>query len=338
MRKKWRIPDDLSFMTKNEILSMLINKAYASGEFKAKYVGVDCSFGTDHKFISSLPKGLIYFAHVKSNKTVFPILPTMSSPEKSEVYPSTANPSNELVSVTSFVKDERFPWRKVVLGNGTKGAIYGRDKCIRVVNSHEKMPTDEVWLYIREQTKENGTIEYKYAICNESADASLEDIRKPALMRWSIEQCFHEGKSYLGMDHYQTRTWDGWNRHMLMTFLAHQLVNMVIKKFSTNVDYKLETPFVTGPLSVDEFVKDILNHRNNLPVNHKNLQVEAQGQTPALTFGVAMKLINIYLVKSGNAFDAIDDMVKANAEAFKSHSRTTANKIIIENEPYLLRS
>jgi hypothetical protein len=105
--------------------------------------------------------------------------------------------------VSSFLEDETYPWNNVVLGNGTKGAIYGRDKCIRVTNTHDKMPTDEVWLYIREHIKSDGKIEHKYAFCNESADASADDVRKPALMRWSIEQCFHEGKTYLGMDHYQ---------------------------------------------------------------------------------------------------------------------------------------
>jgi SRSO17 transposase len=336
--KKWHVPEDLTFMTKNEILLAMINEAYASGMFGAKYVGVDSSFGSDHKFLSSLPKELVYFAHVKSDKLVFQSQPTLVIPEGTGTGRgrplSKPKPSFGPVEVSSFIGNEDIPWNNVVLGNGTKGAIYGRDKCARVVNSHGGMPTDGVWLYIREHTKTNGSIEYKYAICNESEDASLEDVRKPALMRWSIEQCFHEGKSYLGMDHHQTRTWNGWNRHMLMTFICHLFVNKVSRKFSTNKDYPLETPFATGPLSIEEFAKETIKHRNKLPVDHKNLEVTAVGPTPILTIGAALKLINMFLVKTGDVHAAIDDQVKANAAAFTSHSRTTANKIIMANEQF----
>ena len=40
-------------------------------------------------------------------------------------------------------------------------------------------------------------------------------------MRWPIEQCFQECKSYLGMSHYETRTYMAWHRHMLMVMIAH---------------------------------------------------------------------------------------------------------------------
>ena len=59
-------------------------------------------------------------------------------------------------------------------------------------------PGKDIWLYIRMLA--DGSL--KYALYNESADTTAEDLRKPALMRWSIEQSFHECKEYLGMDHY----------------------------------------------------------------------------------------------------------------------------------------
>jgi hypothetical protein len=37
----------------------------------------------------------------------------------------------------------------------------------------------------------------------------------------TIEQCFEEGKTELGMAHYEVRTYAGWHHHMLMTMLAH---------------------------------------------------------------------------------------------------------------------
>ena len=39
--------------------------------------------------------------------------------------------------------------------------------------------------------------------------------------RWSIEQCFEESKSEVGMDHYEVRTYEGWHHHILVSMLAH---------------------------------------------------------------------------------------------------------------------
>jgi SRSO17 transposase len=36
-----------------------------------------------------------------------------------------------------------------------------------------------------------------------------------------VEQCFEEGKTELGMDHYEVRKYPGWHHHMLTTMLAH---------------------------------------------------------------------------------------------------------------------
>ena len=43
-------------------------------------------------------------------------------------------------------------------------------------------------------------------------------------MRWPIEQCFQDGKSEVGMDQYEHRSWPAWHRHMLYVFLALQFL------------------------------------------------------------------------------------------------------------------
>ena len=39
-----------------------------------------------------------------------------------------------------------------------------------------------------------------------------------------MEPCCEEGKTELGMDHYEIRTYAGWHHHRLMTLLAHCLL------------------------------------------------------------------------------------------------------------------
>jgi hypothetical protein len=152
--------------------------------------------------LDSPPKELVYFADIPYNHLVFLSRPVMAVPEYAGRgrKPSVPAPSFPPVSVDSIAKDDSVPWLEVALGTGAKGAVIAKDKRVRVVEARNGKPGKDVWLYIRRL--EDGTL--RYSLCNESADASLEDIRTPARMRWSIEQSFKECKSYLGMDHYET--------------------------------------------------------------------------------------------------------------------------------------
>jgi len=40
-------------------------------------------------------------------------------------------------------------------------------------------------------------------------------------MRWPVETALEEAKGEVGLDHFETRTWQGWHHHMLQSFLAH---------------------------------------------------------------------------------------------------------------------
>jgi SRSO17 transposase len=39
-------------------------------------------------------------------------------------------------------------------------------------------------------------------------------------MRWTVEQCFEEGKGEVGLDEYEVRSWHGWYRHVTLSMLA----------------------------------------------------------------------------------------------------------------------
>jgi hypothetical protein len=185
-------------------------------------------------------------------------------------------------------------------------------------------PGKSVYLYIRKL--EDGSI--KYALCNESEHASIEDIRKPALMRWSIEQSFKECKNYLGMDHYETRSWIGWRRHILLTLISHLFILKLIHKFSTNVDYQLETPMVTKSVPLEEYLSEAEKHQNNQPITHGSVQVTARAPIRFLTIGIVMDVINIFIIKTMSALKAVDYKLKMNADAFKSNSKIKVDELL----------
>jgi hypothetical protein len=203
-----------------------------------------------------------------------------------------------------------------VLGTGSKGPILAKDKCILVWNTYNHLPTEQVWLYIRE--KEDGSV--KYALCNESPEASIADIRKPALMRWSIEQCFRECKTTIGMDQYETRSWIGWIRQILLCLISHLILSKLRIKHTTKKDYPLKTPIVINPVSLEEFVEATKKHLNNEPVNHANITVTAKAPQAFLTIGEVRDWVTGFFPRLRNKLKIVCRKIKNYADSFNSFS------------------
>jgi SRSO17 transposase len=62
---------------------------------------------------------------------------------------------------------------------------------------------------------------YTYYLSNAPVSTPLRTFVWLSGLRWAVEQCFEEGKTELGMAHYEVRKYPGWHHHMLMTMLAH---------------------------------------------------------------------------------------------------------------------
>ena len=139
--------------------------------------------------------------------------------------------------MSKYAEDENLPWQQITLAEGAKGPIVADVKIVRCVSCHSStprgnylLPQEEVWLYIRRYN--DGRV--KYSLCNAPADTPLETLHRVATMRWPIEQCFEECKSYLGMGHYETRSYRAWYRHMLFVMIAHLFTIMLRLRFKKN--------------------------------------------------------------------------------------------------------
>ena len=105
----------------------------------------------------------------------------------------------------------------MVLAEGAKGPIRAAVAALRVYPARDGLPrATPVWLFLRRL--EDGQL--KAAFSNAPADPPLVALCRAATLRWPIEQCFQDGKSQVGMDHYEQRSWPAWHRHMLYVCLA----------------------------------------------------------------------------------------------------------------------
>ena len=109
--------------------------------------------------------------------------------------------------------------RKV--SEGTKGPSVYAFARQRVTLCKEGLPARTVWLVIKRTMRVDPS--YSYAIRNAPASVPWRIVVQLSGLRWAIEQCFEEGKSELGMAHYEMRKYGGWHHHMLTTMLAHFL-------------------------------------------------------------------------------------------------------------------
>ncbi|MDR1677610.1 MAG: hypothetical protein LBS44_04375 [Deltaproteobacteria bacterium] len=101
----------------------------------------------------------------------------------------------------------------------------------------------------------------------------------------------------------------------------------VMRKFVTTKSYNLETPVLVTPVPLDEYLDAVEAYQNNESINHENIQVLAKPSTQVLRIGLALILSNKYLIKTGDVFSAVAELIKNNAESFASHSRIKVKQL-----------
>ncbi len=231
-RRDCQIPEDTVFKTKNEMAKEMVNQIIQDRKFEIQCIGCDASFGSDHTFLDSLPESMYYFASVRENEHIFREMPKVMIPESSGRGNRYKHPraAEAPVEIKTIINDDTVPWVKRVIAEGTKGPVIAEIKCLRCVACRKEnrlfIPKTEIWVYIRKH--EDGVI--KYFISNMPGNTAIAELDRLATSRWSIEQCFQECKSYLGMTHYEARSYQAWHRHMLFVMIA-QLFVTVLRHF-----------------------------------------------------------------------------------------------------------
>ncbi len=226
-RKKCGMPEDLRFQTKIQIATSLLGKQIRKGLLPSRWVGCDSFFGSSKHFRDAVAGwGKLYLAEIRSNSILW--------------QKDTDNREEKAQAVSEIAKRESTAWERVILAEGSKGPIVAEVSIQRVRENDEKGEAgEELWLIIRRL--ETGKL--KYYLSNAPEQIPHEELKRALLMRWPIEQCFEDGKKYLGMDHYEHRSWKSWHRHMLYIFLAQLFLLRVRLKFKKKLQHSLFLKF-----------------------------------------------------------------------------------------------
>jgi SRSO17 transposase len=114
----------------------------------------------------------------------------------------------------------RLSWRQ-----GSKGELAAEFLALRVrpAGRRPRYADDgtlaEAWLIVQWPPDEPEPV--KYWLSNLPADTPLQDLIRLGKIRWRIEHDYRELKTGLGLDHYEGRSWAGWNRHVTLVAAAH---------------------------------------------------------------------------------------------------------------------
>jgi SRSO17 transposase len=113
-------------------------------------------------------------------------------------------------------------WRRVTWRNGTNRPWAARFTAVRVTPANEwrnRRLAPEVWLLCEQDL--GLTPRIKYFFINLPATASLKQLVRLAHQRWAIEQQYQELKTELGLDHFEGRSFPGWQHHVVLTAVAY---------------------------------------------------------------------------------------------------------------------
>ena len=223
-RERWekcRIPDETKFKSKPELALEMLRALQEEGLFSARWVTGDDFFGRNPTFRDGVPKELLYLLDIPSDTRVWTKRPEIVVPRPfkngrlKKARLKKGEPAAILVS--ALAQDPSLRWKIVTVAEGAQGPIRAKVARIRVVASRDGLPGEDIWLFLRQSLHDG---QMNYALSNAPEDIAFEEMIRVSALRWPIEQCFQEGKSEIGMDHYEHRSWDAWHRHMTFVFLG----------------------------------------------------------------------------------------------------------------------
>jgi SRSO17 transposase len=228
-RRRWKacgMPDALTFHSEPELGLEAITALHKRGVLPFRWVTCDEKYGRNPAFLAGIASlGKWYLAEVPVDTRVWLRTPAIEPPGPglmgrprlySRVKPNAPRPL-ELREL--LLQLPQSAWHRRKIQEGSKGPLVVEMACLRVTPIRDALPTPCCWAIFRGSL--GAQPETKYYLSNAPANLPPTELAPLTAMRWPVETTFEEAKGEVGLDHFETRTWQGWHHHMLQSFLAH---------------------------------------------------------------------------------------------------------------------
>ena len=223
-----RIPTTVRFHEKWRLALTLVHRTQAAGVTVTAVVA-DAAYGDNSTVRATLHRlGLPYALGISPTLTMFRSTPTLRIDRRQ---PPPRNrragwPDHEPVSVRAL--SDALPtraWKRVQWRNGTNLPWVAHFAAIRVTPATEwrqRRLAPEVWLLCERGLGPTGR--RRHDLVSLPASASLAQLVRLAHHRWAIEQHYQDLKTELGLDHFEGRSYPGWQHHMAISAVAYAFV------------------------------------------------------------------------------------------------------------------
>lgn len=232
-RAACRVPDQARHEPKWKLALGMIDELSGWG-IQAPPVLGDAAYGDVTELRRGLEqRGLEYVLDVKGATSA---LPESASPERPE-YSGRGQPPkaryrrpfgtlSDLATAAGEDAYTQIQWRE-----GTRGTLRSRFFAIRVRPANVKLRGADLdgelpvrWLLAEwPEGKDKPT---DFWLSNLPADTPLDRLVALAKLRWRIEQDYRELKDALGLDHFEGRSWAGWQHHVTLVSVAHGFLTL----------------------------------------------------------------------------------------------------------------
>jgi SRSO17 transposase len=226
-RTTCNVPAALTFQSKPQLAAAMLQAIAQEALLPFKYVVADCLYGQSPDFLDAVDQciGVTAFVAIPAETRCWLQAPRTTDktyPYKGEVRTKRVVVGAAQEPCTVAALAARLPpssWYRRQVSEGTKGPIVYEFARQRVTLCKDGLPERPVWLVIK-RTLGASPI-FSYYLSNAPVSTPLRTFVWLSGLRWAIEQCFEEGKTELGMDHYEVRKYPGWHHHILISMLAH---------------------------------------------------------------------------------------------------------------------
>ncbi len=226
-RAKCQMPQELAFHSKPQLAAAMLQALAHEGVVPFKYVVADCLYGNSPDFLDAVDACVGVTACVaipaetrcwlQAPQTAVKTYRYKGEERAKRMMVAPEHAPDTVATVAASLPASR--WYRRTVSEGTKGPIAYEFARKRVTLCKNGLPDRTVWLVIKRTVGAEPS--YAYSISNAPVSTPLSLFVWLSGMRWAVEQCFEEGKTELGMAHYEVRKYPGWHHHMLTTMLAH---------------------------------------------------------------------------------------------------------------------
>ena len=231
------VPAAVGYRPKWQMALAMVRRAVANGFHGV--VLADSLFGTVTAFREQLAAdGRTYCVGIDSTLKVIAAdadlgpVPPHSGTGRPPTRPVMVRAGATSPSVKQWAIDRGGDFRPVTWREGSKGRMTGRFAAWRVRPAHKlsagREPLAACWLLA--EWPEGEAQPAKYFFSNLPAGTSLKRLVATAKSRWWVEHSYRELKDELGLDHFEGRSWRGWNHHVVLVLMAYAFLQDVRRR------------------------------------------------------------------------------------------------------------